>query len=642
MVKEILLKYWATIASLLLFVVYMFTIAPGVVEIDSGELAAVQITFGIAHPTGYPLFTVAGYLFSLIPLPVSKIFQANILAAVYCATAFYFVCKALYVLADHLQPNKEKAKNSKKGRKKTKENRPLAKEFTKPFKIFTALIGGFSLAFSTTFWLQSTSVEVYSFHLLIVSIIIYSIVKLSNESDNTFGRDWIVIAAMFGMGFANHMSTIMLVPSALFILVLHIKNKRISYAALFKCALVFALIVVISYSILLIRAGFDPVLNWGNPENLENLWRHISGKQYQVWLFSSIDVAKQNIVNFFGSLVNEFGIPLLLLSLAGVFHFYGRHRIIFVFLTVNFLFTVIYASNYDIKDLQTYYLLALISISFFIYGGAIKALKILAKYKNGYKSGFVTIAIIIVLQVSLNFGKVNQQDVFIFEDYTKALMGSTDKNSIVFSYQWDYFLSASYYYQFVENYRKDVIVIDKELLRRSWYYDQLRNITPKIFNGFEDDVQEFLSALKPFERGGNYDAGKLETYFQRIMTNLVKFNSDQYSFYIGPELVENEMRRGQFSLPGGFSIVPDLLLFKVVKGNDYHPAPAPDFTIRKAGNPNEYHKFIESLCAKMLIYRTMYEIQHDKEDRARLYAEKVLTDFPGIPLPENIKKKLSL
>jgi len=51
-------KYYYLFTGLVVFIVYIFTLAPSVVQIDSGELAAVQATLGIAHPTGYPLFTI--------------------------------------------------------------------------------------------------------------------------------------------------------------------------------------------------------------------------------------------------------------------------------------------------------------------------------------------------------------------------------------------------------------------------------------------------------------------------------------------------------------------------------------------------------------------------------------------------------
>jgi len=80
-------KYFYLVIALFVFIIYLFTLAPSVVQIDSGELATVQATLGIAHPTGYPLFTLLGYLFSLIPLPFTKILQLNILAAIYCSAA---------------------------------------------------------------------------------------------------------------------------------------------------------------------------------------------------------------------------------------------------------------------------------------------------------------------------------------------------------------------------------------------------------------------------------------------------------------------------------------------------------------------------------------------------------------------------
>ena len=71
-------KYFPFFTGLFVFIIYIITLAPSVVEIDSGELSTVQATLGIAHPTGYPLFTLVGFIFSKIPLPFSTI--SNILS----------------------------------------------------------------------------------------------------------------------------------------------------------------------------------------------------------------------------------------------------------------------------------------------------------------------------------------------------------------------------------------------------------------------------------------------------------------------------------------------------------------------------------------------------------------------------------
>ena len=114
-------KYFYLVTALFVFIIYLFTLAPSVVQIDSGELAAVQATLGIAHPTGYPLFTMLGYLFSLIPLPFTKIFQLNILAAIYCSTAVGVFTYTLKYCLDNLSVFKKKISNKKEAAKKGKK-----------------------------------------------------------------------------------------------------------------------------------------------------------------------------------------------------------------------------------------------------------------------------------------------------------------------------------------------------------------------------------------------------------------------------------------------------------------------------------------------------------------------------------------
>ncbi|MCK7516814.1 MAG: hypothetical protein MZV64_03385 [Ignavibacteriales bacterium] len=51
---KILQKYFSVLLSIAVLIVYFITLAPSVVQIDAGELAAVQITFGISSSNGLP------------------------------------------------------------------------------------------------------------------------------------------------------------------------------------------------------------------------------------------------------------------------------------------------------------------------------------------------------------------------------------------------------------------------------------------------------------------------------------------------------------------------------------------------------------------------------------------------------------
>ncbi len=50
--------------GLAFFALYLFTLVPSVLPADNGEFQLVAWKLGIAHPPGYALYTIAGWLFS--------------------------------------------------------------------------------------------------------------------------------------------------------------------------------------------------------------------------------------------------------------------------------------------------------------------------------------------------------------------------------------------------------------------------------------------------------------------------------------------------------------------------------------------------------------------------------------------------
>ena len=79
------------------FVVYLKTLSPTVGFVDSGELTTVAYTLGIAHPTGYPLYTLLGRLFTLLPFG-SIAWRVNIASAFFASLSTLF----LYLLSKNL------------------------------------------------------------------------------------------------------------------------------------------------------------------------------------------------------------------------------------------------------------------------------------------------------------------------------------------------------------------------------------------------------------------------------------------------------------------------------------------------------------------------------------------------------------
>ncbi len=79
---------------LAVFLIYLQTIASTVGFIDSGELATVPYVLGIAHPTGYPLWTLVTHIFSHLPIAKEEIVHLE-----YFLRACHLICCGAFLFS---------------------------------------------------------------------------------------------------------------------------------------------------------------------------------------------------------------------------------------------------------------------------------------------------------------------------------------------------------------------------------------------------------------------------------------------------------------------------------------------------------------------------------------------------------------
>lgn len=589
-------------------IIYLLTMAPGVVEIDSGELAAIQYTAGIAHPTGYPLFTWLGWLFTRLPLASSMIYQINFLALLY-------VLISLGILWVGFQLFLEK----------------IGKVNDQWTLLLLPSAGVITLGFSKTYWAQATATEVYSLHLVMLASIIVCLIYIQVKAKPSY---WYLLAILLGLGFSNHMTTLMILPGIAW---LYFRSYGLTQPIVWKRLAgmigIFAGILIINYGAIMIRAASEPVLNWGNPHSWERLMVHVSGWQYRVWLFSSSKVTKANLAEFFSNFSLEFSFISLILILPGLIYLIRKNKLWATFFVVSFAFTVLYASNYDIADLDAYFLLAYISAAFLLLNGWIWFMN----WKPNYAKFILGISFLPgIWQVSQLYSKQDRSQEFVFEDYTRDAMNSLPENALLMSYQWDFLVSPTYYFQQVEGFRKDICVVDKELLRRSWYYPQMERQYSKVFKRVESESTEFIQAVTPMELGNkNFDAKRLEFLFRKIIQKLI--TPGQYEAYLGIEMMQNDLRNNQIDLPEGYTFIPDKYFMRIVPDSvGYQPLPFTPYQIR-FGNPgNSYGQEIRKIAASMAVYRALYEKAAGYPDKAEVWKQEALRIKPDFQLPTDL------
>ncbi len=588
--------YIALCIWLVVFAAYLCTLAPSVGFIDSGELASVAVSLGIAHPTGYPLFTMLARLFSMLPIPGDEILRLNIFSAFLtslAATVFFFLVIELIDRGGKEQRNSV---------------------------IIASLMSTLALAFSRTFWFQGLAIEVYSLHLLLVSTVLFLFVRALKTDTAQW---WLLFSFTLGLTFTNHLTTVLLAPALLYWFFAEHGFRKDTFKRIAALAVPF-LAGLSLYIYLPVRAAQHPLFNWGNPQTVEKLWWHVTGKQFRVFMFSSGDAAKKQLNYFISNLTNEFNVLLLAVAAAGFFVLLFSDRKKFFVILLLFVTCIAYSINYDIHDIDSYFLLAFISIGLF----AAFAVEILLRNSaNKYFKSAVIFFFIVLLGVHIreNFTMVDQRQNYLVEDYAKNILGNLPPNAIVISYQWDYFVAASFYYQYVKNFRTDIVVVDKELLRRSWYFPQLGKMHPEFIGRSKREITLFLNELYKFEHELPYDFTIIEGAYTALLKSFIDRN-DSLALYVTPE-IEPEYTSLYARIPEGF-------LFRLKKDTSYTAVPFPRIRYRDFPASDTYAQQIKLLSVNALLRREAYERQYGRDSTAELYhqiaSEISLKYFPHV------------
>lgn len=171
------------------FAVYLYCAYPALAPRDSADLALAALNLGVAHPPGYPLYSVLGRLWiELLPLG-NPAYRLNILSALAGAGAVVCVFAGIKRAAG----------------------------------FWPGMGAALSLAFSVSLWKFSLLSEMYSLHALFIA----ALVLLAEGPPASIMKRSRLSALLFGLGLVNHQSLILLLPPLLFLWRAELKRKEV-------------------------------------------------------------------------------------------------------------------------------------------------------------------------------------------------------------------------------------------------------------------------------------------------------------------------------------------------------------------------------------------------------------------------------
>jgi transmembrane protein TMEM260 (protein O-mannosyltransferase) len=181
---------WAVLTALVVFVIYVATLAPSTAFWDTSEYIAAAKVLGIPHPPGNPLFVILAHTFGLLPFAEAYAVRINLFAALTSAAA-----AGLWFLV---------------------AERWLRTIVSHRWARYGAAFGGVLVgATSWTVWNQSTVNEkVYTVSLLSIALVMWLVVRWGDDEPGTHRDRWLVlIAYVVALTSTNHMMGVLALPA---------------------------------------------------------------------------------------------------------------------------------------------------------------------------------------------------------------------------------------------------------------------------------------------------------------------------------------------------------------------------------------------------------------------------------------------
>ncbi|MEO0108947.1 MAG: DUF2723 domain-containing protein [candidate division WOR-3 bacterium] len=498
------------------FGVYLLTLYPTVGWVDCGEIAAGCYLLNVLHPTGYPLYTLIGCLFAHLPLG-TVVTRVNALSALCSALAALFCCLAVQRLTR---------------------------------STLAGIVTAGLYAFSYTVWSNSVDADVFGLTALYVALSIYLLVRLETQEPDRQEPDrlnLLFVAYLLGLALTNHLSFASTFLGAVVFLLHRYRSKVLNLRVL--PPLVGAFVLGLSpYLYLLVRSQAHPLFNWGDAHSLERLIWHVTGKQFQVWMFS-LPVAEvvRNLGKALLELCRELYFGLVLVLVWGAWLVFKTRRAVFWLLSVVLVVNLFYAINYSIPDIQSYYIPFMVAAFIFTGVGLAQLVK---RLKTQLRPLFL---VIVAVAIAVNYRRGGAQGNYVARDFGLNYLTSAPEQAIVMTTNWDMY-SPVFYLRQIEGRRPDLCVIDKELLRRSWYFQSLEQEYPWLVARSRAEIDRYRHFLDQFEHNTLRDVKGIQDAFIAMISSFVTRNPERRVFLTFDERTDSDARQllpGYLRIPYG-------------------------------------------------------------------------------------------
>lgn len=429
---------------------YARTLLPDVGLWDTAEYQAIGPVLGIAHPTGFPAYTLLGWFASVVLQPFgNEALRANLLSALLVAGSAGIAAAVVALLSR---------------------------------RVLVGAAAGLAFAVSGTVWAVGLRADAHALHVFLAALLLLMVVVWGRrERAGEVADRWLLgTAVVFGVSLANHALTILLAPGmALYVLLIAPRLPLVRPRFVAACALALVGTTALLYLYLPLRSAMNPPLDYAHPATWEGFRYLVFAEQFR-GTFQAMPgpaaalrtIADQSLGDLglfaalapFGLAVAVRRLPALALLLVGWF-------------VLNWFFALGYVN----ADIERYYLVPTLVAA--VLGGlgagvawdwlanwlGPRSAAMLARLRGPKAAGDMLralglgVAMVVLVGTTLTavprvFRDVDLSDYRFGRDWLESVLPALEPDAVVVSW-WGY-STTLWYAQFVEHRRPDVTVID--------------------------------------------------------------------------------------------------------------------------------------------------------------------------------------
>lgn len=333
------------VVCILFSALYLASLSRDVLPADSGEFQLVAALLGVAHPPGYPLYTMAGHLFiRLVPIGTPAL-RLNLMSVPMAVVTLLWLARATRLWARHLGASPRLARMG-------------------------GLAAALALGSATTFWAQATIANIRMPTLFFAALALYALARFATDvpGTSTGARHILLLALALGLGIGHHPSLAFVGVFFLLYLLSLDPYLVLQPRRWWRPALVFLTALLVPLAYLPLRGAAGAPLAPSDLDTLQGFLWHVLAKGFagDMFAFANPQDFPHRLALLPTLLTFQFNGLLLALALLGLLTVLRRDGRLFLLLAGSFLLhtyvTLTYRAPQTVEYLMPAYLPIALSV----------------------------------------------------------------------------------------------------------------------------------------------------------------------------------------------------------------------------------------------------------------------------------------